>query len=228
MARKEFLFDRRLRLRFRRRLLTLFHYRLTRRLRRTRFLAARLMPLRLVLVMRMMMLLLRLTLRLDAAQRAAEFIKLALVGDFLSLGNFDEFEHFVQLIVQFLQRIGYEGRVLDGLADGGRFGGAEIRRLDPLALADGNARRRLRRALVTAKIPPVVATRIARLAGRLRRRCGFRGMFCHQFLLVRFNGRLVLVRMKTFRRFRMRLAKTAAGFSFVRFGGRVFSGFHRR
>ena len=40
-----------------------------------------------------------LALRLDAAERAAQFFKLTFVGDFLALGNLDQLEDFVHLVV---------------------------------------------------------------------------------------------------------------------------------
>ena len=70
------------------------------RLVMTRFLAARLVPL--LLVMRLMMRLRLLTLRLDTAERTAKFLNLAFVGELLALSDLDELKDFVHLIVQFL------------------------------------------------------------------------------------------------------------------------------
>lgn len=52
-----------------------------------------------------MLLLLRLmTRRLDATERAAKFFNLALISELLALGDFDQFENFIQLINHVLQR----------------------------------------------------------------------------------------------------------------------------
>ncbi len=161
---------------------------------------------------------LRRTLRLDAAEGAAQFINLAFVSDFLAFGDFDEFEHFVQLIVQFFQRVGDEGSVRDGLVDGGFLGGSEIGGLDPLALADGDARRWLRRAFIAArfaaKIPALVPAQFA------RRRFG-----CGRNFGGGFMRRFVAVRGKISGRFGVRLAEAALGFRLVVF--RVFVMFRR-
>jgi hypothetical protein len=213
---EKFSFDRRLRFRFRRWLCAPFH-RFARRQWRAWFVAARLGALRWLGTLRLIMRRRLRTLRLDAAQRPTKFLKFAFVGDFLPLGDFDEFQNFVHLVVQILQRRGDEHRVFDGLADGGRRGGTEISGLDPLALGRRNAGRRLRRALIAAVIP-------ARFAARRARR--FRRSFSNRFRLVRLGGRRVLMRVKTFGRFRMRLAEAAGGFGFV-FRVRGFSRFDR-
>jgi hypothetical protein len=69
--------------------------------------------------------------RLDAAQRAAQFVNLAFVGQLLTFGNLNEFEHFVELVNHLLERRGDFCGVFNGLADGRGFGGAEIGGLDP-------------------------------------------------------------------------------------------------
>jgi hypothetical protein len=102
----------------------------------TGFLATRLVALRLRMMMPVLLLLLMLlALRLDAAQRAAKFLDLTFVGELLALSNFDEFENFIHLVVQFLQRRGDEHRVFDGLADGRGCRWPEIGGFDPLFLA---------------------------------------------------------------------------------------------
>ena len=70
---------------------------------------------------------LRLARWLDAAQRAAEFVNLAFVREFLTLGDFNQFEHFVNVIHHLLERVGNFRGMLDGLADGRSLGGFEIR-----------------------------------------------------------------------------------------------------
>lgn len=70
--------------------------------------------------------------RLDAAESAAKFVNLAFVGELLTLGDLDEFEHFVELVNHLLERSGDFGGVRDGLTDGGGFGGAKISGPDPL------------------------------------------------------------------------------------------------
>ena len=79
-------------------------------------------------------------MRLDAAERAAEFFQLAFVGEFLALGDLDEFQNFIHLIVQLFQRVGDERGVRDGLVNRGGFSRAEISGLDPLALRGSHAR----------------------------------------------------------------------------------------
>ena len=74
---------------------------------------------------------LRLARRLDASERAAEFFNLAFVGEFLAFGDFDEFEHFVEMVRHLLEGVGNFRGVFDGLADGRCVGGSEIRILRP-------------------------------------------------------------------------------------------------
>jgi hypothetical protein len=174
-----------------------------------RFVTAWLGTLRRLGTLRLIMRRRLLPLRLDAAQCAAKFLKLAFVGDFLPLGDFDEFQNFVHLVVQFLQRRGDEHRVFDGLTDGRGRGGTKIGGLDPLALRRRNARRRLWRANVAAFIPTLLFA--ARLARRFRRR---RGFGC-RLRFVGFGGRRVFLRTETFRHIGMWLAKTAGGFGLV-------------
>jgi len=69
--------------------------------------------------------------RLDAAKRAAKFINLALVGQFLALGDLDQFKHFVEMIDHLLERLGDFRGVRNGLADGRGFGRTKIGGLDP-------------------------------------------------------------------------------------------------
>ena len=64
----------------------------------------------------------------------AQFLNLAFVGDLLAFGDLDEFEDFIHLIVQLLERVGDEGRMLDCLGDGRGRGWTEIGGLDPLLL----------------------------------------------------------------------------------------------
>ena len=73
--------------------------------------------------------------RLDAAERAAEFVNLTLVGELLALGDLDEFEHFVKLVNHLLERLGNLGGVRDSLVDSRGFGGTKISGLDPRLLA---------------------------------------------------------------------------------------------
>jgi len=152
--------------------------------------------------------------RLDAAERAAEFVKLALVGELLTLGDLDEFEHFVELVNHLLERLGNFRGVRDGLADGRGFGGAKIGGLGPLTLA-----RRFRAAFrpaVTGKF----ALRPARRPG-FRRGEIFSGRFRH-----RFFHRFGFVRGKVGGRFRVWLAEIAGGIGLVMI--RVLGGFRRR
>jgi hypothetical protein len=69
--------------------------------------------------------------RLDAAQGAAKLFDLALIGEFLALGDFHEFKDFVQLINRVFQGFGNFRGVRHGLTDGRGLGRAEIGRLDP-------------------------------------------------------------------------------------------------
>lgn len=74
---------------------------------------------------------LRLARRLDAAERAAEFVNLAFVGELLPLGDLDQFQHFVEMINHLLEAVGNFRGVLDRLADGRGIGGSEIRKTRP-------------------------------------------------------------------------------------------------
>jgi hypothetical protein len=146
--------------------------------------------------MRMMVRRLLLALRLDAAERAAQFLDLAFVGDLLALGDFNEFEDLVHLVVQFFQRIGDEQGVLDGLADRRGSGGTEIGGFYPLPLRGRNAGRRLWRAfgatIFAARFAALFTTRFAtRFATRFwcGSRCGFGDRsFSDGFRFVRFGG----------------------------------------
>ena len=69
--------------------------------------------------------------RLDAAERSAQLFNLALIGEFLALGDFDEFQNFVELINRVLERLGDFRGVRHGLADGRGFCRAKISGLDP-------------------------------------------------------------------------------------------------
>lgn len=180
----------------------------------------------------------RWTLGLDAAQGAAQFLDFALVSDFLAFSQLDEFQQFIHLVVQFLQRIGDKSGVLDGLGNGGGAGGPEIGGLYPLALADGNARRRLGWTFLpfTAIIAPVIAPVVpAKLAAIIPARSARRFSGADRFGFgrwSRFTGRLdlrfmrlgrggILMGVKAFWRIGVRLTKTTAnlGFGFM-FGGR--------
>jgi hypothetical protein len=164
MARKKNLFRRGRRFRAfrrRRRLLTF-------RLGTTRFVTARFVTARLETWRR-----LRAALRLDAAERAAEFVQLAFISELLALGDFDEFQNFIHLVVQFLQRIGDERGVRNGLVNGGGFGGAKIGGLDPLALRRRHMGTRLRTLLTRftlfarlALFPLFALRKFARTRGR--------------------------------------------------------------
>lgn len=192
--------------------------------------------------MRMVMRRLRRALRLDAAERAAQFVQLPFIGEFLALGDFDEFKDFVHLVVQFLEGLGDKSGVFHGLRDGRRPGGAEISGLHPLTLADRNARWRLRRTLIATRLPAIIATVIAAkitpvfpaflaafvpagFAGLRRFRRG-RG-FNWRLRLMNFGVGRVLMGTKAFGRFGMRLAKSAAGFGFVLRVSRMFFGRRR-
>lgn len=208
-------------------------------LRTTRFLATRLMARRLVR-MRVMMRGRRRALRLDAAERTAQFVQLPLIGELLTLGDFDKLKDFVHLVVQFLERLGNERGMFHGLGNGRGRGGAEISGFHPLALADGNARRWLGRALVATKVTAVIApvfpakvttvfaafvpAGFARL-GRFRggRGCGF----SQRLRLVNFGGRRVLVGTEALGRFGMRLAETTGRLGFMLGVGRMLLGGRR-
>jgi hypothetical protein len=135
--------------------------------------------------------------------------------------------------VQFLQRIGDKSGVLDGLGDGGGAGGPEIGGLDPLALADGNARRRLWRTffpftaiiapIIPAKTAAIIPARSARWFGGtdgfgLGRWSRFGGRLGLRFMRVGRRG--VLVGVKAFRRIGVRFTKTTAGLGLVGVVGR--------
>jgi len=102
--------------------------------------------------------------RLDAAQGAAKFFDLALIGELLSFGDLDEFQHFVEMINHLLERLGNLRGVLDGLGDGRGFGGTKIGGLDPRLGA-----LRFRPALLTTVIRATIAKLFARRLGRTLR-----------------------------------------------------------
>ena len=121
--------------------------------------------------------------RLDAAQRAAQFINLAFVGQLLAFGNLNEFEHFVELVNHLLERRGDFRGVFNGLTDGRGFGGAEIGGLDPRF-----GPRRFRAAFGSAFFGATFARRFGSVF-RFRRRVSFRiGFDRVSFRRVRFMG----------------------------------------
>jgi hypothetical protein len=69
--------------------------------------------------------------RLDAAERAAEFVNLALIRKLLALGDLDKFQDFIKLVNHLLERPGDFGGMRDGLADGRGFSRAKIGGFDP-------------------------------------------------------------------------------------------------
>ncbi len=144
--------------------------------------------------------------RLDATKRAAKFVNLALVGEFLALGDLDEFQHFVELVNHLLERLGDFRGVRDGLTDGGNFGGTKIGRLDP----------RLRAQRFGTAFGATITLRFTRkitLRPDFRRAGMFRGRFRHR----RFR-RIGFVRGKISGRFRVRFAKITGGIALVMFG----------
>ncbi|MEI8289484.1 MAG: hypothetical protein WCH99_08410 [Verrucomicrobiota bacterium] len=159
--------------------------------------------------------------RLNAAKRAAQFLDFTLVGELLALGDFDKFEHFVELVNHLLERFGNLRGMSDGFADGGSLGGTEIGGLNPLTLA-----RRFRATFRTPNFRPTVRPRLARWFGdaqRLRHFASFRNGFGLKSFI-----RTGFVRGEFRGRFRMRFTKVTGGigFSFRLFGG--FSGFRGR
>ena len=140
--------------------------------------------------------------RLDAAERAAEFLNLALVGELLALGEFDEFEDFVQLVNRVFERLGDFRGVRDGLADGRGFRRTKIGGFDPRLGA-------LRfRAL---RFGPTLVPAVAR--GKFSRLCGGR---TNSFRFGRsFSGRRGFFGRRGFTGFfGMRFAKIAGGVGF--------------
>ena len=159
-------------------------------------------------------LLLLVALRLDAAERAAQLLYLAFVGELLALGNLDELENLVHLVVQFFQRRGDEHGVLDGLTDGRGRCRPKVCWLDPLFLA-----RRL--GLTFTVLRTLLAARFARhFTLTWRFRCGSRYGFSDRS----FDWRLGFVslgrwrdfmRTEAFRSFGMRFAEPAFGLGFM-------------
>ena len=159
--------------------------------------------------------LLLLARRLDAAQGAAKFLNLALIGELLPLGDFHQFENFVQLVNRVFQRFGNLGGVSHRLADGRNFGRSKIRGFDP---------RPGLRATIFGLGRPFRAPLPLSLPFRLRSRgwgkfrCNFRRGFqwrlTHGFLVgisVRMEN---LFRCRLRRFLGMRLAKVAGGVGF--------------
>jgi hypothetical protein len=90
--------------------------------------------------------------RLNAAERAAQFLNLPLIGQFLAFGNLNQFKDFVQLVNRVLERLGNFRCVCHGLADGRRFRRAKISRSRP-GLGFGTALLRVSRTLGTLGTP---------------------------------------------------------------------------
>jgi hypothetical protein len=109
--------------------------------------------------------------RLDATQRAAQFVNLAFVGQLLAFGNLNEFEHFVELVNHPLERRGDFRGVFNGLTNGRGFSGAEIGGLDPRLGA-----RRFRAAFGPAFFRATLARRFGSVI-RFRRNVRFRSGF---------------------------------------------------
>ena len=162
--------------------------------------------------------------RLNAAQRAAEFVHLALIRQLLAFGEFHEFENFIQLIHRVLERFGDLRGVQHGLMDGRNVGRTEISRLDP-GLGAGGFRAPFRTVLAFGALLPFLPFLPFLTLGALR---PFRA-------LLRAQGRQAFRSFRPFGRglrlgvafgldrggfFRVGFAKTAGGigFSFRRFG----------
>jgi hypothetical protein len=101
-----------------------------------RFLMARMMFAMLaamrIFVARAALLVLLMAWGLDAAEGAAQFFNLALVGQLLALGDFHQFQNFVQAVNHLFERLRNFRGMRHSLADGGSFGGAKIGGLAPL------------------------------------------------------------------------------------------------
>ena len=59
---------------------------------------------------------------MNFAQRLAQRLNFALVSEFLALGQFDEFEHFLHLVERLFERFDNLRHFFNRLADGGRRG----------------------------------------------------------------------------------------------------------
>ena len=167
----------------------------------------------------------RLARRLDAAQRAAQFLDLTLIGQFLPFGNLDELENFIQLINHAFQRFGNVRGMFNGLTNGRGFGGTKIGGFDP------RFRARWFR-------PAFGRTRTYRL---LARAFGTLISF-RMFAALRFHGRHIFsnrfwfgvigwfrgVRSKFRRLLRVRRAESALVIRFVLFVGRGIHWFGSR
>lgn len=146
--------------------------------------------------------------RLDAAERAPQFVNLAFIGKLLAFGDLDEFKHFVQMVNHLLERRGHFCGVLDSLTDGRGFSGAEIGGLDPRF---GPLRFRAAFGPAIFRVTPArLVTRRFGCVGRFyRSRC-----FRCRFGIVGFHG-FRFVGSKISRHIRMRLAEITSGFSFL-------------
>jgi hypothetical protein len=159
---------------------------------------------------------------LNAAERAAKFINLALVSQFLALGQLDQFKNFVQLINGVLERLGNFRGVGHSLTDGRGFRRTKIGRLDPglrLRAAIFGASRTFRLTLVFRLALAFWLTFRFRLALALAFRFRSRGNFRNAFS-GGFSNRPG-VRMRKFlwrhsldRFFKMRFAEIAGGIAF--------------
>lgn len=98
------------------------------------------------------------TLRLNTAQGAAQFFHFTFIGNFLPLGDFHQFEDFLDIIDHLLERFGNMRGVFHGLGDGGGFGGTEIGGLHP----DLGALRFIARRFLARRLGTRFATLLAR------------------------------------------------------------------
>jgi hypothetical protein len=144
--------------------------------------------------------------RLNAPEGAAKFFNFALVSELLTVGNLDEFEHFIKLVNHLLERLGNLSGMLHGLADGRGFGGTKIGGFDPRLGA-----LRFRAALRPALFLPAVSGLIAGRFGRTDRfRFGSGGCFRHRLVGGGFHC-LGFVRGKFSRFLGMRFTESAGG-----------------
>ena len=162
------------------------------------------------------------TLRLDAAQGAAQFFHFAFVGNFLPFGNFHELEHFLDVIHHLLEGLGNVRGIFHGLGNGGGFGGTEIRGLHPNFGARRFGTRRFR-SLIGSLFATLITLVVALIITLLARFVAFLALlaFLAQFVPV-FGAQRTLVagsNGRCGRGFSRRLRSFPGRLAFLRFAG---------
>lgn len=108
---------------------------------------------------------------MNFAQRLPQRFNFPLVGEFLALGQFDEFEHFLHLVQRLFERFDNLRHFFNRLADGGSSGFAfsfgQCRRVDRRTSLGNLFRSPLAAATSTTVATPSSAARASRRRGMI-------------------------------------------------------------